>query len=113
MTTADEVVLQLGEAMAADSGVPEDWKVIVAVFKVQPGAVGGWTEYYLDDDEPQSTYFEDGAVIPLVNRLHALTHMEGKSPWVACKVTTERDEMKVNIQFEYTDPKRWDTPLPF
>lgn len=112
-SAADEVVLQLGEALVLDSGVPEDWNLIVSVFKVEPGVVGGWTKYATDEGNLKNIWLEDGEVAPLVGRLHALTKVEGKSPWVACKLTIERDGMKMNIQFEYTDPKRWDAPLPF
>lgn len=111
--TADKAVLELGEALANDPAFPDDWEKIVAVFKIQPGTVGGWVKYSIGDGPLKNTWLEDDETDTIVERLHALTQVEGKRPWVACRATIERDEMKLNIQFEYDDEKRWDTPLPF
>lgn len=70
---ADKIVLLLGEAIASDSGVSEDWRRIVAVFTIQPGVVGGWAKCARNDGKLQNIWLEDGKEIPLVERLHAVT----------------------------------------
>ncbi|RJE86542.1 hypothetical protein [Paracoccus onubensis] len=111
--SADETVLALGEALANDPAFPDDWATIVAVFKVQPGTIGSWAEYTDADGIIQDVWLEGDEIGIIAQRLHVLTQVENKAPWVACRVTIEREGMKLNIQFEYNDEKKWDTPLPF
>lgn len=110
---ADDTVLALGEALTKDPALPDDWQTIVTVFKIQPGVVGGWAKYKDAHGLLRDVWLEDDEIDAIAERLHAQTQVEGKPPWVACRVSVEREGMKLNIQFEYDNEKRWDTPLPF
>lgn len=111
---ADEIVQRIGGEIANDPNVYDDWVSIEVVFKVEPFVVEQQAIQIVEDGEEIGFLLDSSNPAgDLATRLRELTRVDGKKPWVACKITITRSDMNINIMFEYADSKRWDEPLPF
>jgi len=113
MKTKDEINQKLGATLGRDPGAPDGWMQIVCVIRVGRGTVGGWSKAYLNGEDTRNFYTQDDTIPFLAQKLRDVMVDENGDTWVACKITLMRETAGINIQFEYDDPRTWDTPLPF
>ncbi|WP_432248102.1 hypothetical protein ACRAR1_10045 [Streptomyces sanyensis] len=105
---SDELVLKIGSEILTDKEYADDrWQGIALVGKVT-GGTKSWSGY---------VYFADGGfearmpatmdALRMIGALHGAMKEEGKGAWHQCLIHITRPDLRIRIQFEYDDPKRW------
>jgi len=104
---ADRTLTELGQQIIADPRYAgQDWQGITVVIQVEPrqrmfGYIyrpdGSWTAGMPDLD----------ATIDKAIDLSQAMRADGKEAWKACLIQITRPGPKLNADFEYDDPARW------
>ena len=115
MDRKDELIHEIGTLIISDKRYtdPEPdrklrhWDALALVFNVEPRS-GGGNGYVYDGDQWEARIPENTQpILEKLRELQALTKTPDGKTWQQCLIHITRPDYKINIQFEYDDPRRW------
>lgn len=107
--SADSLIVEIGRALLADRNYRGgDWSAIALAATLDGGRKSLFGYAYLPDGSwTAMTPGDARRVINLLRDLQETMQADGKGAWRQCLVQLKREDMKINLAFEYDDPQRW------
>ena len=123
MERKDELIHEIGKLIITDRRYVEpephrkirNWDALALVAHVEPGSgdphgyLGGMTGYVYEGDRWEARTPGDAfeLILDKLGELQALTKTPDGKTWQQCLIHITKPDYKINIQFEYDDPRRW------
>ncbi|MEJ2612733.1 MAG: hypothetical protein P8179_22410 [Candidatus Thiodiazotropha sp.] len=104
---ANDMIMEIGSMILSDTNYADhDWQALALVGNLSHGQrrINGYQ------------YFRDGSFVAEIpecdvtyqlKQLREAIKSENGKEWHQCLIHIIKPEMKINIQFDYDDPKRW------
>ena len=106
---ANDMIMEVGSMILNDVNyVGHDWQALALVGDLSHGqrSMNGY-QYFADGNFEAMTPKKASDVTYQLKQLREVMKTKKDGEWHQCLIHITKPEMKINIQFEYDDPKRW------
>lgn len=104
---ADAILVEIASVIANTPAVSDsdEWSGITVVCEHSEGLRVFGLIY--DEAGEEDCFLPDEIFDDLAYDFHDATLADGKPGWLCCLFQITRADMKINVRFEYDDPRRW------